>query len=182
MRSCTGSMPADMSAYQPCSELSGDLGEERIHPAPRVIHEVSTRLAGQPADFVPPGVDTDDDVGMLLTYDRDEVSRTTELFGDVHVSAWSCLDAADVHDRRALFDDSSYRLEGRAVVEGCTAVVEGVRSAVDDCHDDQVVVLERTRAQAKRHSSSCRSVGEQRGTIGIVLLFEVIVAALVLFA
>src|SRR5699024_9810044 len=72
----------------------------------------------------------------------DEADDPLDLLRDVHVTAGSRLDPADVDDVRALPGDEVDALHRLVLGEGGPLVVEGVRGAVHDRHDEHRGVLE----------------------------------------
>jgi hypothetical protein len=133
---------------------SGDLRQQRVHPAPGVVQQVSPDLADGLADLVPPGVHADHGVRVALAQLRHEGDDPAQLLPGGDLLAGTGLDPADVQDRRALGDRALGGGEGGVVGEGGALVEERVRGAVDDGHDDRLVHAESPRSEYQSHASS----------------------------
>ena len=143
------------------------------------------QLAG---DRGPPGVDADHDVREVGADPLDEGRGPAQLLRLVDVVAVSGLDAADVDDVRTLGHHLGDSVHGGGLVERRSLVVERVRRAVDDRHHDtrrgpEVAAAQHERSRDDRprlirHCGSftrSRRLSPQRGTIGAVLWFWVVV-------
>ena len=104
MRARPRGVPAGVRAHQPDAELRSHLGEQRVDAAPGVVDQVSTGLAADPADLVPPGVDADHQVRETGAHLGDHAALSAGSPRRVHVLTGAGLDPADVHQVGALLD------------------------------------------------------------------------------
>jgi hypothetical protein len=126
---------ARVGADQAGTALGGHAGQFRVPAAPGVVEQVGACRAGGPADFVPPGIDADDQVRVGGPDGFDERHRAPDLLGHGDVRGGPGGHAAHVQDVRALGHDRVDPLQRGALVPGDAGPVERVGGAVDDGHD-----------------------------------------------
>ena len=147
-------LTAGVRADVPRSAGRGDVDEQGVDPTPGIVDQIGTRVAGDVGDLVPPGVHADHQVRVPVADSGHERRRPADLLGGVDVLAGAGLDTADVDDGRPLGDGAFDRFERRCGCVRRAAVVEGVRGAVDDGHDHELVDAEGARTQPQLHSVS----------------------------
>jgi hypothetical protein len=121
------------------AELGGDVDQFGVVRGPGVVDDVRADLETSARDVRPPRVDADDDVRQHLPHPLDERHGAPDLLVGVDEVARSRLHAADVDDVSAVVDSAAHRGERDVGREGGALVVERVRSAVDDRHDEGAI-------------------------------------------
>src|SRR5664279_2225383 len=149
MRAGPGPETARVGADQTDVELRGDTREIRVKAAPRVIEHIGAGSTHLTPHLRAPGIDTYHEVRELGTYRTDEVNHAIDLVGGAHCRTGTCLDTPDINDLSARRDNLMDALHCRLGVKRRAAVVEGIGSAVHDCHDRHVVRTERPRTPAQ---------------------------------
>lgn len=150
---------AGVRAHQSGAELRGDRREVRIGSAPGVVDQVRSGGTGLFGHLGSPGVNADQLVGEGVAEPLDEGHDTGYLLDDVHAAARTRLDATDVDDVGSLADDPVRCLLGSLVGERCTAVVERVRRAVHDRHDQRSIPGHRSPKKRRLHAPRLRACG-----------------------
>jgi hypothetical protein len=128
----------------------------RLGLAPGVVDDVGAGAAGGVGHRGAIGVDRDDQVGIALPHRLDELDDPADLLVQRHVRAGGGLDSTDVDEVGALANHLVDSVERPFELEGAAAVEEGVRRAVDDRHDQRLVVRQGLATEAHRHSRASR--------------------------
>jgi len=144
---------AGVRAHQSGAEFGRYLGHRGIIAAPAVVDQVRARRAGQPGHLGAPGVDADQLVGVGVAQPFDERHDAVDFGGGVDGLPRACFDAADVDHVGALGDQAVHVGFGFVVGEVGAAVIERVRGAVDDRHDQRTVGADLATAQCGLHTS-----------------------------
>ena len=131
--------PAGVRADQPGPEFGGHLGQPGIGAGPGVVDQVGSGRAGLLGHVRPPGIDADQLVRVFAAEPFDERHDAGDLLVGVDGAARTGLDAADVDDVGSVGDLLVGRFLGCAVAEGRPPVIEGIRGAVDDRHDQRAI-------------------------------------------
>src|SRR6202020_1819277 len=145
----TGARPGTpgVRAHQAGSEFGGHLGHRGIIAAPAVIDQVCAGPAGEPGYLRTPGVDADQLVGEGLAQPLDERHHAGDFGLRVDALPRARLDAAHIDHGGALADEATRGRSGRIVGEVRAAIVERVRGAVDDRHDQWAIAADPATAQ-----------------------------------
>ena len=152
MRAGARNRATRVRADDPGTSLGSNQDEVGIRTRPRVVDQVGAFAACQPRDAAPPGVDADDQLGVLGSDRGDERNDSPDLFVGVDEVTGPSFHSPDVHQIGAFSDspiDGSHRCRIR---ERRALVVEGIGSAVDDGHHQCTVDRDRTPTQGGRRT------------------------------
>ena len=133
-----GLLTAGMRAHQSHFELSSNLRKVRINPAPRIVEDVGACLTDLFADFMTPGVNTDDDRIVFRPHCFNKVDRASDFFFRINEFTRPGFDSTDVNDVRAFINCAIDRGHCRIIAERGTTVIKRIRRAIDNGHDEQV--------------------------------------------